>query len=82
MAKLTYKQREKLPSSAFVFPETDGYPIHDEAHARNALARVSAFGTPAEKAKVRAAVHRRYPGIEISDIKGVKVKSKAKRVGG
>lgn len=39
------------------------YPIHDENHARNALARVSQHGTSAEKAKVKAAVHKKYPSI-------------------
>jgi hypothetical protein len=67
MAKLTYKARQKLPKSAFVFPEEEKYPIHDEAHARNALARVSAHGTPTEKRAVVNAVSRRYPNIEISD---------------
>jgi len=63
--KLSYKQRKGLPSTAFVFPKQRKYPIHDKAHARNALARVSAFGTPAEKAKVRAAVCRKYPDFPI-----------------
>src|SRR5262245_31685778 len=61
MAKLTAAARNKLPSSSFAVPEKDGYPIHDRSHAQNALARVSQHGSPAEKAKVRAAVHRRYP---------------------
>jgi hypothetical protein len=39
------------------------YPIHDIAHARNALARVAAHGTPAEKAAVRRAVYARYPSL-------------------
>lgn len=39
------------------------YPIHDISHARNALARVSQNGTPEEKAKVRAAVHKKYPSL-------------------
>lgn len=39
------------------------YPIEDKAHARNALARVSQFGTPAEKAEVRRAVHKKFPNI-------------------
>lgn len=43
------------------------YPIHDIVHARNALARVSQHGTPEEQAKVRAAVHRKYPSIGHSD---------------
>lgn len=58
--KLTPKVRKKLPAQAFVFQKEKRYPIHDASHARNALARAS--GKP-EEAKVRAAVHRRYPGI-------------------
>jgi len=46
------------------------YPIHDEAHARNALARVSQFGTTDEKAKVRAAVKREFPDIEQKRTRG------------
>jgi hypothetical protein len=64
MAKLTYSERENLPSSAFVFPSERRYPIHDINHARNALARVAAFGTPEEKAKVRSAVYRRFPELK------------------
>jgi len=61
MAKLSAAARKRLPASAFVFPETRSYPIHDASHARNALAR--AAGKP-EEARVRAAVRRRYPGIK------------------
>jgi len=39
------------------------FPIHDEAHARNALARVSQNGTPAEKKRVKEAVHKKYPDM-------------------
>lgn len=63
MAELTYKQREKLPDSAFVFPRERKYPIHDIAHGRNALARVGAHGTPAEKARVKRAVYAKYPSL-------------------
>ena len=59
---LTAKARNKLPSKAFALPGGK-YPINDEAHARNALARVSQYGTASEKAKVRAAVHHKFPGI-------------------
>lgn len=59
--QLSYGQRKELPHSAFAIPESRSYPIHDESHARNALARVSQFGSDSEKAKVRSAVHRRYP---------------------
>jgi len=62
--KLTTAARNALPSSAFVFPAQRAYPIHDENHARDALARVAQNGSPSEKAKVRAAVKKRYPGID------------------
>lgn len=61
--KLTTKARKKLSSKSFVFPKERKYPIHDRSHAANALARVSQFGTPSEKAKVRAAVCRKYPDL-------------------
>lgn len=63
MAVLSARQRRKLPDSAFAIPEKRAYPIQDKAHARNALARVSQFGSAEEKKRVRAAVHRRYPNI-------------------
>ena len=62
MSKLTSKKRIK--KSNFAIPEKRKYPIHDKAHAINALARVSASGTPAEKAQVRRAVHRKYPSLK------------------
>lgn len=65
--ELTSQARKQLPSSSFVFPDKRKYPIHDKAHARNALSRVSAHGTPEEKKKVRAAVHRKFPGIGEDD---------------
>ena len=66
-AELSYKQKKNLPDSVFVFPDERKYPIPDEAHARNALARVSQFGTPEEKKKVRSAVKSKFPGINISE---------------
>lgn len=62
MAKLTTARRKALPTKAFAGPDRS-YPIEDKSHARNALARVSQHGTPAVKARVRAAVHRKYPSI-------------------
>ena len=73
MAKLTTVGRKKLKKGQFaVAPRPQEkrrgikgrYPIEDPAHARNALARVSQHGTPAQKAQVRAKVHKKYPGIE------------------
>ena len=63
MAKLTSEERNKLPSKSFVLPGQRKYPIQNEAHARNALSRVSQFGSPALKAQVRAKVHAKYPSI-------------------
>lgn len=63
MAKLTGKKRKALGTGSFAVPGKRKYPIHDAAHARNALARVSQHGTPAEKAQVRSAVKRRYPSM-------------------
>lgn len=62
MSKLTTAERKKIPSGEFALPG-GRYPIEDESHARNALARVSQHGSPEEKARVRAAVHRRFPHI-------------------
>ena len=67
MAKLSFKQKRALSKSAFALPKGryDGaYPIPDLAHARNALARVSAHGTPAEKAAVRRAVYAKFPQLK------------------
>ncbi len=70
MAKLTYQQRKKMPKKSFALPSKreggkGGYPIPDKSHAKNALARVSQHGSPSEKARVRAKVHAKFPGIKI-----------------
>jgi len=70
-AKLTYKRRQKLPTSAFCGPKRS-YPVHDAAHVRNALARLSQFGgrlKPAVRARILACVKRRAKrfGVEISE---------------
>lgn len=64
MAKLSYKGRKNLPTSEFAGPDRS-YPIEDEAHARNALARASEYASPAERAKIAAKVHRKFPKIKI-----------------
>ncbi len=63
--KLTAAERHALPGKDFALPG-ERYPINDENHGRNALARVSQHGTPEEKATVRAAVHRKFPDIKES----------------
>ena len=62
MAKLSAKTRNALPDKSFAGPDRS-YPINDMSHAVNALSRVSQNGTADLKAKVRAAVHRKFPGI-------------------
>lgn len=64
MAVLTTKARKAIPTKEFALPGRR-YPIHDEAHARNALSRVAANGTPQEQAIVRAKVKRKFPGIHM-----------------
>lgn len=63
MAVLTTKARKAIPTKSFAEPGKRAYPIEDIAHARNALARVSQFGSDAEKAQVRTAVYKKYPEL-------------------
>lgn len=60
--KLTTKERNKLPSKDFAV-KGGHYPIEDKNHAKDALARVSEFGSSNEKAEVRSKVHKKYPSI-------------------
>jgi hypothetical protein len=64
MTKLTTQNRKKLKKESFAIPEDRAYPIHDKAHAINALARVEQHGSKEEKKRVRAAVRKKYPGIK------------------
>ena len=77
--KMTLQHRESLPSKSFAVPESKAkkigvseeikgeakgkYPIPDEKRARNALARVSQFGNPAERVAVRKKVYSKYPQL-------------------
>jgi hypothetical protein len=67
MGKLTMGQRKKLKKSQFAIPSkapgSGSYPITDRSHAANALARVSEYGTPEEKAQVRSKVKSKYPDM-------------------
>jgi hypothetical protein len=67
MAKLSSAGRKSISAKSFAEPKERKYPIENAAHAKNALARVSQFGTPAEKAKVRKAVKAKYPSIGKKD---------------
>ena len=70
---LSAADRRVLPDSDFALvgkgegpkgKQAGSYPIPDESHARSALSMVAQHGTSEEKAKVRAAVKRKFPGIE------------------
>jgi hypothetical protein len=57
VAKLSEKQRDKMPDSKFGLPEEHKYPMPDESHARNAKARAAQQRkkgnlTAAEEAKI------------------------------
>ena len=66
MSVLTAARRNKLPASTFAGPDRS-YPINDMSHARNALARASQNAGPELKAKIRAKVHKKFPGIKQHD---------------
>lgn len=70
MTKLTAAARRKIPQKNFAVPskapKSGSYPIPDRSHAQNALARSAG---KAVAAKVRAAVHRKFPTMKISALK-------------
>lgn len=71
MAKLTQKEKNAKPRSAYAIPPTPAakkrgqpgsYLVSDRAHAANAKSRASHQGGAVKK-KVFAAVARRFPGL-------------------
>lgn len=63
MAKLTSKQRAKLPKSDFGLPGREAYPMPNKAHAINAKARASEMSnkgklSASSKAKIDAKANR------------------------
>lgn len=76
---LTTRQRNRMPAKDFALPGkgkgpsgkgAGAYPIENKSHARNALARVAQYGTPAEKATVKRKVAAKFPGIAVGGKKG------------
>ena len=62
MAKLSTKQRNKLPDSAFAGADRS-YPVNNKKHAANAKARATQMDkkgklSPASKAKIDAKANR------------------------
>lgn len=63
MAKLTTKERKKMPKSEFGEPGKKAYPMPDKSHARNAKARASEMEhkgklSKGEEAKIDAKADR------------------------
>jgi hypothetical protein len=61
----------KAPAGSYALPGggpggADAYPINTRGRAISALSRVEQHGSPAEQAKVRAAVKRKYPDLPSS----------------
>ena len=60
----TKSGRKAMSSKSFALPRAKKYRIDDLPHARNALARVSQRGSPAQKKAVRSAVVRKFPSLK------------------
>ena len=63
MAKLTSKERKKIPTKKFALPAERKYPIPDKSHAANAKARATQMEkagklSPSGKAEVDAAANK------------------------
>lgn len=56
--------RKAMSPKSFALPRAKKYRIDDLPHARNALARVSQHGSPAQKKAVRRAVVRKFPSLK------------------
>lgn len=68
MSKLSYRKRQGLKSSDFVFPSKRKFPIHDRRHASAALSRAAQKKTKLtsrERCKVVAAVCSRYDDFPV-----------------
>ena len=84
---LNAAERRALPDKEFALPgkgkgpegkQAGSYPMPDKTHARMALAMVAKHGTAAKKAKVRAAVAKKFPGIQQEEV-GITSTDKMKR---
>ena len=84
---LNAAERRALPDKEFALPgkgkgpegkQAGSYPIPDKNHARMALAMVAKHGTAAKKAKVRAAVAKKFPDIQQEEV-GITSSDKMKR---
>ena len=74
MSELSARDRDRLRRDQFAYVDSDGgehLPIHDESHARNAIARFSQtnFESKAAKERARKAILRsaKRHGIDVDD---------------
>lgn len=63
MAKLSTVTRKSLPTTEFALPGQRKDPIPDKSHAKAALTMGMRDESPADKAQIRAAVRKKYPGM-------------------
>lgn len=82
-ADLTAASRDQIAKKNFALSAKQSntgkpaYPIHDKAHAANALARVKQHGSPAEKSEVYKDVARKFPELASkSSVPALKAKEK------
>lgn len=86
MSRLTTKGRKRIKAHNFVFPDgtkadpgEPKFPIHDRAHARNALARAGYKKiklNPKERCAVVQRVCRKFPRMGLCETGGVSKKSR------
>jgi hypothetical protein len=74
----------KAPAGSYALPKSGpggaaAYPIDTPGRAASALARVKANGSPAEQARVRAAVKAKYPNMPSSQGTGGSAAAKANK---
>lgn len=62
LATVDASKRSSLKPGDFALPP-DGYPMHDRAHAANALARGKQHASPQEYATIKARVCKRYSDL-------------------
>lgn len=76
MALLTMAERRALPKEQFAIPEnapgSGSYPIPDEEHAQDALSRVQQEGTTRDQARVKSAVRKAFPSMDVKGGLGLK----------
>jgi hypothetical protein len=66
VARLRAKKRNKLRKGSFALPSKRKYPIHDKAHAKQALRMAARKDTVGSYSTVSRAVFKKYPSLKKS----------------